>query len=194
MKIRIQLSLAAGLLAIVLMGCEPEPDHFLVRHFTVAKGEHYSTPRLVENLQSNRLIFTAQFDESAKYDLGDAAMQSNKNKLLGFADSNSMHHKNSARFAWQWYNNQLEIYAYCYVNSERVESYVGIVQMNELNHFEIALTDDAYLFYLNGAEPVRVLRKNSDPFGIYYMLWPYFGGTLPAPQQIRIAIAIQPQL
>ncbi len=190
MKIRLQQLLVVGSLMAALISCEPMPDDLLVRHFRIEKGEHYSSPRLIETLQSNSLIFTAKFDESAMYDLGDAAMQSNKNKLLGFADCNSLHHENSARFAWQWYNNQLEIYAYCYVSSERIEKYVGTVNINELNRFEIALTDSAYLFYMNGAEPIRIIRDQKCAAGVYYMLWPYFGGTLPAPQQMTIDIAI----
>lgn len=181
----------AGVVLISLLSCEPAPEDLFVRHFVIPKGKHYATPRLVEMLQSDRLIFTAKFDASAIYEFGDESLQSNKNKLLGFADCNSMHHENSARFAWQWFNNQLEIYAYCYVNSERVENYVGTVNINEVNRYAIQLTDSHYVFYLNGEEAVRVDRANRCDKGVYYMLWPYFGGSQPAPHDVRIDISIK---
>lgn len=174
--------------AILLMACEPEAE--LIRSFLIKKGEHYATTRVVESLQSNVLSFQARFDESAIYHFDEQGFQDSKNKLLGFSDCNSLHHENSARFSWQWYNDQLEVWAYCYVNSERVEQFVGVVEINELNNYEISLTADAYVFRLNGEEPVRITRGNVCDKGVYYMLWPYFGGTLPAPHDVRIDIKI----
>lgn len=192
MKSSIQLVIMSGLLIMFTLGCEPAPDDLFVRRFYIEKGEHYSTPRIIETMQTDRLIFTAQFDESAMYDLGDQSMQSNKNKLLGFADCNSLHHENSARFAWQWYKNQLEIYAYCYVNSERIEKFVGVVNINELNHYEIQVQQNQYVFRLNQSESVQIERASTCNSGVYYMLWPYFGGSMPAPKQVKIDIAITP--
>jgi hypothetical protein len=177
--------------SLFLTSCEPVPDDLFVRTFIIKKGEHYSTPRLVEALQSDRLIFTAIFDESAMYDHNDAAQQTNKNKLLGFSDCNSTHHQNSARFAWQWYNNRLEIFAYCYVDGERFENFIGTVEINEVNRYEIRLTELNYVFILNDETSVVMPRGNHCNTGTYYMLWPYFGGTLPAPQDVRIDVSIQ---
>jgi hypothetical protein len=169
-----------------MTSCEPEAE--LIRTFTIRQGEHYSTPRLVETLQSSVFRFEAKFDASAVYYFDDTSMQSNKNKLMGFADCNSLHHENSARFAWQWYNDQLEIYAYCYVNSQRVEKFVGIVALNEFNRYEIELTNNAYIFRLNDEEAVTVERGSTCDRGVYYKLWPYFGGTLAAPHDVHIDV------
>src|SRR5688572_23124258 len=114
--------LYAILSAVFFMACEPEDD--LLRKFLIQEGEHYSTTRIVQTLQSNRLEFDSRFDASAQYYFQEGGFQDSKNKLLGFSDCNSLHHQNSARFAWQWYNDQLEIYAYCYVNGQRVEKFV----------------------------------------------------------------------
>jgi len=172
--------------AILLVACEPEIE--LVRRFTIKKGEHYSTPKLVEMQQSRSLVFEARFDESATYDFGDLALQSNKNKLMGFSDCNSMHHENSARFGWQWMNNQLEIYAYCYVNGQRLEQFLGVVNLYEFTRYEIELTDAHYIFRLNHGEPVAIARGNTCTTGAYYRLWPYFGGHIPAPHDVSIDI------
>ena len=176
------------LLSIIVfaISCEPEAD--LYRHFTIKQGDHYASPRIVETLQSKTLTFRAKFDESAIYKFEDKGFQDSKNKLLGFSDCNSLHHENSARFTWQWYNNQLEIYAYCYVNSVRVEKFIGVVNLHESNLYRITLTDTHYVFQLNHGEAISIERGNTCDKGVYYMLWPYFGGTMPAPHNVNVYI------
>jgi 5-methylcytosine-specific restriction endonuclease McrBC regulatory subunit McrC len=166
------------------------PEDVFVRHFKIATGEHYSSPRLLEVLQEDRLVFKARFDQSAKYDLGSEALQTNKNKLLGFSDCNSLHHENSARFAWQWHNNQIEIFAYCYQNGQRVESFVGTVEIDAINLYQIQVAKNDYIFSLNNETPVTIQRGAVCQKGAYYFLWPYFGGSLPAPHEVNIEIEI----
>lgn len=183
-----------NLLAFVIMGflfanCEEEAD--LSRNFVMSEGEHYSSPRLVQSLQSNTLNFTATFNETAIYHFEDAGFQDSKNKLLGFSDCNSLHHENSARFAWQWYNEQLEIYAYCYVNGVREEKFLGTVELHKKNKYQLKVTDGNYVFQLNNQEPVYMKRGNTCDKGLYYMLWPYFGGTIAAPHDVYISLEIE---
>ncbi len=171
---------------IALFSCEKEAEP--IRTFLISKGDHYASPRMVESLQTQTLVFEAKFNETAMYDLGDLATQSNKNKLFGFADCNSAHHENSARFGWMWYDNKLQIYAYCYVNSQRVEQYVGTVNLNEFNRYEIQLHKDQYVFKLNNEAAVSIKRANVCDMGLYYLLYPYFGGDVPAPHDVVIQI------
>lgn len=171
---------------MMTMSCEPEVD--LYRRFDFIKGEHYAHPRVVQTLESNKLTFLAQFDESCRYRFAEQGFQDSKNKLLGFADCNSMHHENSARFAWQWFNDRMEIYAYCYVNGERVEQFVGVVELEKENRYEIQLTESAYVFRLNDGNPVEVKRGATCNTGVYYLSWPYFGGRLPAPHAMHLFI------
>lgn len=175
---------------LLAQGCEPEEESN--RMFVTRRGEHFAHPRVVESLQSRTLAFNAMFNETAIYDFGDPALQSNKNKLLGFSDCNSLHHENSARFAWQWFNERLEVYAYCYVNGERVEKFVGVVNLNEFNHYRIEIGEDHYTFVLNDEPPVYIKRGNTSESGVYYMLWPYFGGHIPAPHDVQIFIRVFP--
>ena len=172
----------------LFMSCEEEAD--LSRDFIIREGDHYASPRIVQSLQSNTLSFSAKFNETATYLFEDAGLQDSKNKLLGFSDCNSMHHDNSARFAWQWYKDQLEIYAYCYVNGERAEKFIGVVKLHEINRYQLSVTDENYVFQLNNQEPVNIKRGNVCDKGIYYMLWPYFGGTVPAPHDVHISLKI----
>jgi len=172
----------------ILFACEEKEE--LVRMYFIPEGEHYPTTRMVQTLQSDNLLFEAKFDASARYQFEETDFQDSKNKLLGFADCNSLHHQNSARFAWQWFNNSLEIYAYCYVNGQREEKFIGVVNIDELNRYELIVTDDHYIFQLNSNEPVSIERGDVCRNGVYYMLWPYFGGTLPAPHDVSIQLQI----
>lgn len=174
---------------ILFIACEEEAE--LSRTFIVREGEHYASPRMVQSLQSNTLTFRAKFNETAVYHFDDKSFQDSKNKLLGFSDCNSLHHDNSARFAWQWFNNRLEIFAYCYVNGERKEKFIGTVNLHEENRYQLKVTEDSYVFQLNSQEEVRISRGNSCDKGIYYMLWPYFGGSTPAPHDVTISINIE---
>lgn len=180
------ITILSTMATLLLTACEPEAD--LYRNFYFREGEHYASPRLSESLQSNRLAFYAKFDKSCRYIFEETGFQDSKNKLLGFADCNNLHHENSARFTWQWFNNQMEIFAYCYVNGERVEKFIGVVELEKENRFEILLTSEAYLFKLNDQEAVSVTRGSTCDIGLYYMLWPYFGGTLPAPHNMSLSI------
>ena len=186
-RLKTLLMLVVG--CMLFSSCEEEAD--LSRSFVVREGEHYASPRMVQTLQSNTLTFTAKFNETAIYHFDDASYQDSKNKLLGFSDCNSLHHENSARFAWQWYNEQLEIYAYCYVNGAREEKFIGAVKLHEENRYQLKVVGDSYMFQLNNQEPVYIKRGNVSNKGLYYMLWPYFGGTIPAPHDVHIALKIQ---
>lgn len=177
---------SASVAIFVLFGCEPAVDPS--RQFLIRKGDHYSSPKMVESMESNVLLFDAKFNETAVYSLGDNSVQSDVNKLMGFCDCNSQVHENSARFGWRWFNGQLEIRAYCYVNSVRVDQLIGVVDLNVYNRFRLERTENAYVFTLNGQEPVSIQRGNTCNTGVYMKLWPYFGGHLAAPQDVVINI------
>ena len=178
-------NLVVVIIATLLLSCE---DSTFERKYLIRQGEHYAELKAVEALQSNTLEFYATFDRTAVYDLGDNALQSSKNKLMGFSDCNSLHHDNSARFAWQWYGGKLEIYADCYVNGTRVEKYIGAVAIGEKNKYTLLRMQDYYAFKLNNQEIVKIERGTTCDKGLYYMLWPYFGGAIPAPHDITILI------
>jgi hypothetical protein len=171
------------ILLISVCACEPSfEEQFEV--FTIPENAHYSDQRHVEFLQRSSLFFKAKFDETAEYVLDDG-FQDSKNKLLGFADCNSAHHENSARFSWQWFNNTIEIYAYCYVNGQRIEKFLGSVEKNEVASYEIQLSPSSYTFIFKDQKTV-IPRGTTCDVGAYMLLWPYFGGQKPAPHAINV--------
>lgn len=181
----------AAIVALALTCCALPVEHNASRDFIIRSGEHFSTPRLYETFTADQLAFRATFDASAQYALKDPALQTSKNKLMGFSDCHSVHHANSARFAWQWYNDRLEIFAYCYVDSVRTEEFLGAVELNEENLYEIRATEKEYVFFLNGERKAGIARARTCREGLNYMLYPYFGGTLPAPHDVRVRIEMR---
>jgi hypothetical protein len=183
----LRILIYALLMHLLLTSCEPLAEDAQVRHFVIRKGDHYSSPRYAETLQANKLVFEATFDATAKYTF-DEYYQDSTNKLLGFSDCNSEHHENSARFGWMWFNDQLEIHAYCYINGVRHTQFIGIATLNEPGRYEIEVKDTDYIFRFNDNIPVVMPRGNTCDKGVYYMLWPYFGGTMPAPHDVHVAV------
>src|SRR5688500_2656034 len=168
------LRLVAAMICATVLSCDlPFDEEPVTRDFLIRQGEHYSSPRLMETMDSRAIKFKATFDGSARYTLDDASMQMNKNKLMGFSDCSSLHHENSARFGWQWLNEQLEIYAYCYVDSVRVEEFLQTIDINEENLYEITKTDEQYIFYINGERKTAISRSGDCESGVSYVLYPY---------------------
>ena len=170
----------------LMFACEPsfaEPYEV----FVIPEGKH-SNGFPLQSLQSNSLEFTAIFDESAMYQSKIEVNQWDVNKLMGFSDCNSFHHQNSARFGWAWQNEQLVIFAYAYVDAERIIQPIGTMALNEPMHFQLSMTSSQYVFQMGDYDEVRFARKNTCTVGMYYMLFPYFGGDEVAPHDITIKV------
>lgn len=187
LNIHIQTSILRIIILLpssILFSCEEVVDN-ITEEYTVKEGKHYST-YAVEMLQSDVLTFNAYFDETAEYNL-ESVDQWDTNKLFGFADCNSHHHEHSARFGWRWLDGKIDIIAYCYVSGERVIEKIGETAPNTKNYYQIKLTDDAYEFTFDD-ETVSIQRNKPCDRGVYYLLFPYFGGNNPAPHDINIFI------
>ncbi len=178
-----------SVLILFLVSCEQEiTEPYEV--FSIKKGTH-GPPARIQTLQSSSLSFKAVFNESAIYQTKDPINQHDANKLLGFSDCNVHHQDHSARFGWRWLDSTLEILAYCYVDGERIIRKIGNVEIDQPSDFEILLTESAYKFRLDQNPEVAIERTNDCDYGLYYMLFPYFGGDEVAPHDISISILIK---
>ncbi len=132
--------------------------------------------------------FSACFDQSAKYDLGNIN-QLDANKLLGHSDCTSFHHKNSARFGWRWNEktNKIEILAYSYADKVRSIEFMGEMNLFEKANFEILTRENDYLFKFKN-QVVVMNRGCEQKNPIRYKLYPYFGGDEVAPHNINVFI------
>lgn len=163
----------------------PMPEQESVIYF-IRSGAHYATSNPLKKTTTTRLKFEVTFDSSAVYTTVDLANQGDINKLYGVADCGAMHQTNSARFGWRWYNNQLEIHAYTYLNTKRQSAYMGTVALGRKSICELELGDQAYTFWLDGKQVT--LPRACTGAGAGYQLYPYFGGDEAAPHDIQIII------
>ena len=102
------------------------------------------------------------------------------------------HHTDSARFGWRYEPeiDKIEIFAYCYVNKERVERWLCDVRFNEQNLFGISVQKNNYFFWVinsNSGTPVSSETINKDHKKKFsYSLGAYFGGDARAPHKMKI--------
>jgi hypothetical protein len=153
--------------------------------YLIKEGHHFSS-HLVKTTQEEILDFDAIFDESAQYYIGTDYEQSNINKLIGFTDCGPGVHDNSARFGWRWFNNKIEILAYCYVDGARHEEFLTNVNFNEENNYKLYIQENQYVFECNGH--VTSIHRSCTTSDKRYYLYPYFGGQIAAPHDISIKI------
>ena len=173
---------------IMIIGCEPTWE-YEYELFTIPKGEHYSTYQ-VELLQAEHLQFEAMFDETVYYQTKTEENQYDINKLFGFSDCNSHHHDNSARFGWRYVADSIEIFVYSYVSGERLSEPIGKTIPNHADYYQISLTTNHYIYQFND-KVIEVPRTKPCDQGVYYLLFPYFGGNETAPHDIHVYIKRQ---
>lgn len=131
--------------------------------------------------------FLARFDSSAIYTTTDPTNQSDINKLYGFADNNQHHHAFSARIGWRWLNNNLELLGYVYNDSIMSYRSIGNFQLLKDLNCSIRVQGAQYVFSVDGIS-TTMPRTSSGATATGYQLYPYFGGTEPAPHKIVIKI------
>lgn len=118
------------------------------------------------------------------------------NKLYGFSEG--YHHWNSARIGWRCVDGlSIELMAYAYVNGERIEKPMIKVKAESTIFCCIQKKIGKYVFKANqpGGSSVTVSIDIPRKFTIYslfklfiYRLYPYFGGSVPAPQDMSICV------
>ena len=153
--------------------------------YTIQKGNHRSI-NAFEFVNTNQFRFEVIFDSTAIYQTKTKSNQADINKLYGFSDCFSSHHDNSARFGWRWYQENLELFAYCYVNGKRVSELIDQIDLNRSYICEIDIQSNKYIFKVNNI--VREVSRSCNGNGFGYKLYPYFGGDETAPHDIFIRI------
>lgn len=156
--------------------------------YLIKKGKNYcENNSYLSMLGKNELRFQVVFDSSCIYTNTQPENQADINKLLGFSDCETHHQENSARFGWNWMEGQLYIYAYCYRNKERQYKTLGSVSLNQKQYCRLSVSDNYYIFELNGKSDTMP-RHCTDSLVKGYQLLPYFGGDETAPHDVYIRI------
>ena len=173
-----------------------EPEEVLYR---IPKDKHASKVvggfpgEKVRTLKRDRLRFTVRFDETARYELLGNDQQ-DINKLLGFSLVNSFHHRNSVRLGWRYElsTGDIDLFSYVYLNGVWSHEFLGSIVIGETVECEILMTNDTFTFMLKNEVMAIVSYERGMKKGIYYMLFPYFGGNQPAPHDINVFIKTLP--
>lgn len=155
--------------------------------YLIKAGNNYMEGNTYPPFAQSSMKFQAIFDSSCIYTTTDPNDQADICKLMGFADSNTFHQQNSARFGWNWMNGQMHIHGYTYVSTTRIYKELGTVPLNTIINCELDVIPGKYIFILNGKRDT-MQRSCMDTIAVGYKLYPYFGGNEPAPHDIRIKI------
>jgi hypothetical protein len=162
------------------------------RVYQIKKGDHFAQGTFNVNqwFMGERLEFLAQFNSSNIYTLppGD---QADSNKLFGFSDCGRYAGNSSARIGWRWFRNQLEITAVAhYEGTWHLYEILGTATLGQIHHFEIALSPDRhhYRFRFDHGPPIEMKRDCGQSVMWGYVLYPYFGGNLPAPRDMNLSV------
>lgn len=155
--------------------------------YLIKKGNNYCEGNTYPTGIYGDISFKAILDSSCIYTNVDPNNQADINKLYGYSDCSSYHHTNSARFGWNWDKGAMHIHAYCYKDSVRSYKELGTVEVNKAFDCSLKLLPGKYVFMLNGKSDTMD-RGCSGNTATGYLLYPYFGGDEPAPQDITVRI------
>ncbi|RKQ49286.1 hypothetical protein BXY85_0275 [Roseivirga pacifica] len=188
--------LLIALLAVLCTACNQtidiDPETGFEIH-TIRAGAHNSITRS-EPFNEIGISITVKFDNSANYALENENDQADINKLIGFSDCAAHHQRESARFGWRWFEDELQILAYVYRDGDFIFEEMGAIPLDTEVEMEIRTLNGQYLFSGEGLDNVALERSASCNTGENYWLWPYFGGNQPAPHDITIQLKRQPIL
>ena len=184
------------LLCIISMSCNktiviksqvaPVVTHSLQKYI-IKKGNHYADQSALQVLNSSSVVASVLFDSSAIYTTVNPFNQGDINKLIGFSDCNTEHQQNSARLGWAWNGKNVMIYAYSYVNTERISRPLGPVELNRYFNCSVK-AENGYYYFQAGMYTDSIPRHCNSFTGSRYKLFPYFGGDETAPHDISIVI------
>lgn len=163
------------------------------RHYSIRANRPFPSEYKLSFAPSRTLRFTAIFADGCAYMSDNHDVTDDINKLYGI--NYGWHwHNNSVRIGWR-YNaglRMIELFMYSYVNGKREFEKLMNVNTFEAVHFT--------MFHARKVSKVVVEVKTEDGVWhtdavmgikdswIKFKLFPYFGGNMPAPQNMKILI------
>jgi hypothetical protein len=165
----------------------------VAKDYFIKKNQHYSEGSrsgLQKVFSGQELSFRAKFNATNIYDLAGPD-QVDINKLYGVSDCLSHHLQSSVRFGWRWLGDRMEIFGLIHRGgSLYFTELLGIADLNRVYDFKIKLSPDktSYLLSFNNSQPVAIQRDCQQTNVKGYYLYPYFGGNLKAPHDMKLSI------
>lgn len=137
---------------------------------------------LVENNEQINKLFGFSFNFLPFYDKKDNLWKSG-------------HHKNSIRFGWRYMNNDIDIFAYAYINGIRYEKFMISTKTSKWIYLSIEEQNNKYVLKSicpNGNSSIVSFEFDELKTGFLglfiYKLFPYFGGKVSAPHNMTISL------
>lgn len=159
----------------------------------IKKDRHYRSNYLLRPFKFGRewsREYVVAFDDSARYELTDNKTQ--VNKLLGVGQM--FHHWNSVRIGWRYRNEKIELFLYKYTNGQRLYFHVCSAAIGEeipvLVNYTIKGKKASYRLKIGNIVSFYEweIERWFERIPFLYECFPYFGGVMPAPQEIKIKI------
>jgi hypothetical protein len=168
------------------------------RIFIIKKGKHYSISedQVIKSgykfqLAPKLLRFEAIFSEGCNYD--STLVEDDINKLYGINYGFDWHYR-SVRIGWRndSHNDVIELFAYSYVKGKRIFKHLSYVKQYEpikisMNH-NTKENQVEILVDREGRDKVYHIVKGIDKSWIRFKLFPYFGGNMTSPNDMKIII------
>jgi hypothetical protein len=171
----------------------PKPTSFV--KYTIQEGAHYCDQSSMKSVSGTVMNFVVKFDNTAIYDLPVDGYDRNLdvNKLWGFSEGFNNQY-NSARIGWRYYNNELQLFAYVYVNGTVLRDpisydpiYIKTVEINKEINCSIAVSGNNYVFTVDGTVMTTARGATGTKYNGYQQ-YPYFGGEYTSPHLINIYV------
>jgi hypothetical protein len=165
------------------------------KKYTIQQGAHYCDQNALTRISGSSMNFVAKFDSTAIYPavITDYNHAYDVNKLWGFSEGISNQY-NSARIGWRWLNDELQLFAYVYINGTLLRDpisydppFIKSVKIGSEINCRIAISGASYIFTVDGVV-VQTARGATGSKYSGYQQYPYFGGSLTAPHLINIYI------
>lgn len=158
---------------------------------TIFKGAHRAWPLSLGIWYKKKDVTKlVTFDDTCAYSIEGEDMY-DINKLFGIGYFFSPH-TDSARFGWRYNDDTdlIELFAYCYVNKELVDWYLGDLIMGRQYFLSITIRDGRYEFLAVDIKLGRkvgettIKKKHQKKFS--YPMSLFFGGQKRAPHKIKV--------
>lgn len=161
--------------------------------YEIKQGEHYSDKgfgvlfRIKD--EGRHLKFEAYFGNGCLYDtVGMGIDAYDINKLYGFTDAWSNVERNSIRIGWRHVSDgRIEVFAYWTIDGKDDWFKLGETVQYKVDLYELWARNDKYEFTFNDVHYIAP-RTHPREHGLRFIAFPYFGGNLPARNNMWIHI------
>ena len=177
-----------ALVILLLASCDLKVG-YRQNYFSVEEGKWDFKPARFFQPSQRTLSWHTMFRDNCWYnaDKFPAYDRLDLNKLYGIQSARI--HQNSAMIAWRAEQDSvIAIYAYWYINGKRDMLRMGETATSKFDWYRVRVKDNKYVFEFNYLPPIVIEGVDKNFWLNSYRIYPWFGGTQPAPHYMEIII------